>query len=259
MFGKVLKFIVLISFCLSSFYINAVNKQSDSLRIVSNEEKFHLKQLILPASLIAVGSFGASNGWFNKHVDNEVRDWMKDWRGDNRFHADDYIQYVPAVSYLGLGVLGVETKHSFQERLAVLGTSYLAMGILVNSIKWSVDRKRPNSPAMNSFPSGHTATVFMGAELMRIEYKEVSLWYGIGAYTIATGVAFMRLYNDRHWCSDLLAGAGLGILSARIGYWLLPFNRKIFRIKKKEYSTMIVLPFYNANEKGVGGTLAWTF
>ena len=115
MFGKVLKFIVLISFCLSSFYINAVNKQSDSLRIVSNEEKFHLKQLILPASLIAVGSFGASNGWFNKHVDNEVRDWMKDWRGDNRFHADDYIQYVPAVSYLGLGVLGVETKHSFQE------------------------------------------------------------------------------------------------------------------------------------------------
>lgn len=53
--------------------------------------------------------------------------------------------------------------------------------------------------------SGHTATVFIGAELVRIEYGG---WYGAGAYTIATGVAFMRMYNGRHWLHDVVAGAG---------------------------------------------------
>lgn len=259
MLAKVFKFIVLISICFFSFNVYATNGQSDSCKYLIPEEKFHVKQLILPASFIAVGAFGAANGWFNKHVDQEINGWMQDWRGDCRFHIDDYFQYVPAATYLGLEVFGVKTRHSIQERLAVLGTSYLAMAIMVNSIKWCVDRQRPDSGAMNSFPSGHTATVFMGAELMRMEYKDASPWYGIGAYTIATGVAFMRLYNNRHWLSDVLAGAGLGILSAKIGYWLLPLERKLFGLKSKNNSVLVVLPFYDAYKKGVGASLAWCF
>ena len=54
----------------------------------------------------------------------------------------------------------------------------------------------------------------MGAELVRMEYGG---WYGIGAYTIAVGVGFMRMYNGRHWLHDVVAGAGVGILSARVG------------------------------------------
>lgn len=84
----------------------------------------------------------------------------------------------------------------------VAATSYLAMGMLVKGMKWVINEQRPDSYAENSFPSGHTATVFMGAELVRSEY---GLGYGVGAYTIATGVAFLRLYNGRHWLSDVLA------------------------------------------------------
>ena len=259
MLEKVLKLVIIISVCFSSLNVYALKRNSDSLQVVIPEEKFHVKQLILPASFITVGAFGAANGWFNKHVDQEINGWMQDWCGDCRFHIDDYFQYVPAATYLGLEVFGVKTRHSIQERLAVLGTSYLAMAIMVNSIKWSVDRQRPDSRAMNSFPSGHTATVFMGAELIRMEYRDASPWYGISAYTIASGVAFMRLYNNRHWLSDVLAGAGLGILSAKIGYWLLPLERKLFGLKGKNNSVLVVLPFYDAYKKGAGASLAWCF
>ncbi|MBQ1177891.1 MAG: phosphatase PAP2 family protein, partial [Bacteroidaceae bacterium] len=77
------------------------------------------------------------------------------------------------------------------------------------------------------FPSGHTATTFMGAELVRIEYGDEHPWLAAGAYTLATAVGVLRVYNDRHWFTDVFAGAGVGILSARIGYWLLPYTRQV--------------------------------
>lgn len=130
-------------------------------------------------------------------------------------------------------------------------------GILVNGTKYFVDEKRPDSSAQNSFPSGHTATVFMGAELVRSEY---GIGYGIGAYLVAGGVAFLRLYNDRHWLNDVVAGAGFGILSARIGYWLLPVNRKLFRLDKKKSATVIATsPFYQPDNHAFGAALAIRF
>lgn len=103
---------------------------------------------------------------------------------------------------LGLGLIGVKCRHSFKERVAVGLASYLAMTAIVNAMKYTVREKRPDSSARNSFPSGHTATVFTGAELVRMEY---GLGIGIAAYTVATGVAFPRLYNGRHWLNDVLA------------------------------------------------------
>jgi membrane-associated phospholipid phosphatase len=49
----------------------------------------------------------------------------------------------------------------------------------------------------------------------------------MGAYTIAITVGALRVYNNHHWFTDVFAGAGLGILSGRIGYWLLPYTRKV--------------------------------
>ena len=71
-------------------------------------------------------------------------------------------------------------------------------------------------------PSGHTATAFAGAELLRLEYKEVSPWYGFAGYVVATATGTLRVLNNRHWVSDVVAGAGFGILSARLSY--LIFN-----------------------------------
>lgn len=217
--------------------------------------QFRPQQLILPASLILVGSWGVCNG-FLQSVNHSVKDQMTDLRKNRFFHADDYIQYLPVISYAGLGLIGVKSKHSFKERLIITATSYLAMGIMVNGTKLAIDEKRPDSSAENSFPSGHTATAFMGAELVRIEYGP---GYGISAYLIASSVAALRLYNNRHWLNDVLAGAGIGILSARIGYWLLPVNKRLFRLNRKETAMIITSPFYDHENQAFGAALSIRF
>lgn len=78
----------------------------------------------------------------------------------------------------------------------------------------------------------------MGAELVRIEYGG---WYGVGAYAVATSVGFMRMYNGRHWLHDVIAGAGVGILSARVGEWSCRFWQKVFQKNEME-SSLVIMP-----------------
>lgn len=129
-------------------------------------EKFAWRQLAVPAILVTAGQFGT---WEShaRNVNNAVRNQFAQWRGDHYFHADDYVQYLPSVSYLGLGAAGIPARHGFTERAIVLGTSWLTMGILVNSVKYTVREKRPATSSRNSFPSGHTATASWGRS-----------WYG---------------------------------------------------------------------------------
>lgn len=225
-----------------------------------DEFKFNAKQLILPGLLIAAGSLGVSDkGWFHKKINLRVRDGIQNWRKDRRFKADDYIQYLPLAAHLGLSACGVKAKTTYKERIAVMVTSYAALGIMVNGIKYASGKSRPDGSKKNSFVSGHTATVFMGAELVRTEYKDASPWYGVGAYTVATGVGFLRLYNNHHWVSDVVAGAGVGILSARIGYWLLPFERKLFGWDGKGKRTLVAVPYYQPDTKSAGASFSMVF
>lgn len=194
---------------------------NDSLAVKSD---FKAGELIMPLTLIGAGTLGFVEPLKNARF--EVRDYLNEWRGDHRVTADDYLQYVPLGALYGLSILGADAKHGYVDRTLELATSYVALGLMVNAIKYTVREPRPDGSAHNSFPSGHTATTFMGAELVRIEYGDDSPWYSVGAYTIAAAVGVLRVYNERHWFTDVFAGAGIGILSARIGYWLLPYTRK---------------------------------
>lgn len=207
---------------------------------------FHVRHLIAPAALVTVGALGVNQDWF-KDINHHVRDNIQEWNHGKRFHADDYVQYVPAVANVFLGFTGIKSKHPFRERFAATLTASAALTIMVNGIKYTVREARPGTKRRNSFPSGHTATAFMGAELMREEYGNA---WGAGAYVIAGGVAFLRMYNDRHWLNDVIAGAGVGILAARIGYWLLPLERKLFRWEEKK-QTITLFPAYLPETKTV--------
>ncbi len=140
--------------------------------------------------------------------------------GHDRLLFDNYLQYLPAVTPAVLNLCGVKGKNSFWKMAMLEGGSYLLGAAVLNAGKYGLGVLRPDGSAYNSFPSGHTFTAFTGAEILRREYGEEYPWIGIAGYAVATLVGAMRIYNNRHWAGDVLAGAGLGILSVTTVYWL---------------------------------------
>lgn len=139
------------------------------------------------------------------------------------FHspADNYLQYSPLLLTTGLKAAGVEGRSTWGRYAVSAAASYAVMALLVNSIKYTAREQRPDGSTRNSFPSGHTATAFAAATILHKEYGLTrSPWYSIGGYMMATATGCMRVLNNRHWVSDTFAGAGIGILSAELGYTL---------------------------------------
>ena len=192
---------------------------------IASGTSFKAGELIMPLSLVGAGTLGFVQPV--KNIRYEVRDYLNEWRGDHRVTLDDHLQYVPLASVYGLSLLGAEARHNYVDRTLELGVACVALGAIVGGLKYTIREERPDGSDFHSFPSGHTAKVFMGAELVRIEYGDDSPWISVGAYTAAITVGVLRVYNERHWFTDVFAGAGIGILSARIGYWMLPYTRKV--------------------------------
>lgn len=143
-------------------------------------------------------------------------------------HVDDHLQYAPAAVMLGMKAGGVESRSSWGRMLVSDSFSAVLLTGVVLGIKRTTHVVRPDGANAMSFPSGHTATAFMTATMLTKEYGHLSPWVGVGAYTAATATGFMRLANDRHWFSDVLAGAGFGILVTELGYL---FTDLIFKEK----------------------------
>ncbi|WP_298394793.1 phosphatase PAP2 family protein [Flavobacterium sp.] len=227
-------------------------KKIDTDTIPKNDSthKFKFKQLIIPSVLIGYGVIGIESDQlklFNTQIKEEVNEDI-----DEKITIDDFAQYAPALSVYGLNAFGIKGKHNLKDRTIILGTSYLLMSAPILSLKSITKVERPDGSAFNSFPSGHTATAFAGAEFLWQEYKDVSIWYGISGYIIATGTGAFRIYNDKHWLTDVVAGAGIGILSTKVAYWINPWiQEEIFKSKEKN-SMSAIAPFYNGKQLGVG-------
>lgn len=249
-------FLVFISrFAFAQQVADSINQYvNDSIKAnsldTSKELKFSYKQLIIPSALIGYGVIALNNNSL-KSLNLEIREEVNE-HIDEKFTIDDISQYVPAVSVYALNAFGVKGKHNFKDRTIILGTAYVIMSGTVFGLKKWTKVERPDGSSNNSFPSGHTANAFMGAEFLYQEYKDVSPWYGIAGYVVATGTGLFRMYNNRHWFSDVVAGAGFGILSTKVAYWIYPWMKeKIFKDKDEKYSGM-AMPFYNGKQAGVG-------
>lgn len=211
----------------SDFWSTSVDENDSYPTVDHTQYIFKPTQLILPGTLLASGIVGT---YTLDNFKNTVRNHLSGYKKGHKIRIDDYIQYSTAIGYVGLGFIpGVKTRGDFRQRLMAGITAYAVMAVTVNAMKYTFKHPRPGNGTRNSFPSGHSATVFTGAELMRIEYGN---YVGMAGYAVALTVGALRIYNDRHWITDVLGGAGIGILSARIGYWLLPFERKLFKLDK---------------------------
>lgn len=86
--------------------------------------------------------------------------------------------------------------------------AFARMELLTYGLKYGINAKRPNGESGQSFPSGHTASAFMGAEFMRKNYGP---WWGVPAYLAAAWVGYTRVESHNHYWRDVAGGALVGI------------------------------------------------
>ena len=135
---------------------------------------------------------------------------------------------------LGMKIAGVKGKNSWGKMLTADAFTVGLVLATTRGLKPIVKERRPDGSNNESFPSGHTATAFMAATMLHKEYGHISPWISFGGYTVATATGVMRMMNNRHWMSDVIAGAGFGIVCTEFGYWLADL---CFPRSDKDYNT----------------------
>lgn len=136
-----------------------------------------------------------------------------------RNHYDDHMQFASYGLQLAMRCGGATGRsRTWGEMLTADAIGALGTATIVLSVKSGVQRMRPDGSTANSFPSGHTATAFLGAELFNLEYGADYPLLSHLQYLFATSVAFGRMANNRHWYSDVLWGGLIGVSMAHVGY-----------------------------------------
>lgn len=130
----------------------------------------------------------------------------------------DVMQYIPVAFPWIMKAVGVPTRSGWGRMAVSQAFAASIMAGTVKGIKEGVHSIRPDGSDSHSFPSGHSAWAFMGATMVAKELGGQSPWYAIGAYTLATGIAIERVTDSHHYPTDVVAGAGIGILATELGY-----------------------------------------
>jgi membrane-associated phospholipid phosphatase len=229
-----------------------IRADSSKLILTGQDPQQHkgpfVKPYILPAVMIGYGFIGIKSDPL-KDVDESIQ--RKIWVDNphRSVHVDNYLQFAPAAAVYALNIIGVNGKHNFRDRSMIYFISNVFMNVAVSSVKGLTHEIRPDGSDRLSFPSGHTAEAFASAEFLREEYKVISPWYGIGGYLTAGATGLLRMYNNKHWLNDIIAGAGFGIASTKLAYWVYPaISKKLFHMNAG-YTT--ILPYYHRQEAGL--------
>jgi hypothetical protein len=149
--------------------------------------------------------FGSMNTYYKPHFKTPV---------------DNCLQYSPLALTFAFKALGVKSESDWKRLTVNSAISYMTVAAISKGVKHISNETRPDHSTRNSLPSGHTAIAFAGATIFHKEYGHLSPWYSIGGYTLATITGISRIINNRHWASDVIVGAGVGIVSTDIGYLL---------------------------------------
>ncbi len=189
------------------------NKLQIIKRLYIPKVEYHsdIKNYILPAGLIAVGAIFSQT--------EDYRDIIHLDRPDGRHTVtsiDDIMEYAIAPSVFIFDIFGKE-KHDPVDQFFLL---ILASGITaleVRPLKEYFRTERPDG-GIYSFPSGHTASAFMGAHMIYKEFRDSNSWIAYSGYVLAGTVGALRVVNNRHWVCDIIAGAGMGILGTELAY-----------------------------------------
>ena len=250
--------------------VNLVKEEYDRSRDERYKTKL-LPSLIVPGIMIGYGiSTMKNHGLYSSY--SAQRDLKRAFPNFNN-KLDDIMIFAPYAEILALNLLKIKCKNDWLNTGLLFLKSELIMLAITFPLKELSGQMRPyaydslqsarakgvevdlvnyrktHPNAFHSFPSGHTAQAFVAASIVHKEYRSKSNWYGVGAYAIATTVAAFRMLNNKHWQSDVIVGAGIGIMSVHIAY-----ATHQFKWGRKEICFM---PTYNSNFKGLA--MAYSF
>ena len=216
------------------------------------------RELILPFALIGAGAVAGQIDAV-KELDFGLRGNLPCVK--DGFVLEDAVQYAPVAVFYGLNMLGVKSAHSVKDGTALALTSYCITAATTLAFKSVVDELRPNGVDYDAFPSGHAAVSFMGAELLRLEYKDSAPWVGYAGYAAAVYTSLARIKHYEHWFHDLVAGAGVGILGTRVAYLVAPWVHEKLALKsvgrKGGDCAMLGVPYYNGTFAGVSFSMVF--
>ncbi len=256
---KQLLYFVLISCCFSSgaaqevvikkhtvtdtSFSKKITFLKDDFNTISQKKKSFIKSTYAAVPLIVLGVYNNDDdGFINKY---EVWEDRNEHIGNFKTRADDYLQFAPAAVVYAMNVFGVKGKHDVWNQTALLIKAELIMNAIVHPLKQFSYQLRPDGNGYSAFPSGHTAQAFLSAEFLRKEYGENYPLLAAGGYVVAISVGAMRILNNKHWITDVMAGAGIGILSANLAY--VTHKNKWPLLKKR----IKVLPAYTGYSTGI--------
>lgn len=189
---------------------------SDSLTYSHMKKKHELRTYAAPVALFTASLFTIPDNSPLNRI--KVRDAVQSGFPGFRTHMDDGLWAVPAAGAYALHLAGVKGRNDLLNTTLLFLKSQLFTEILVEPLKYTTRVLRPDSSTRNSFPSGHTARAFAVATCFHREFGDKSIWYSIGGYTIASATGLLRIMNNRHWITDVLGGAAIGIVSAQLAY-----------------------------------------
>jgi membrane-associated phospholipid phosphatase len=226
--------------------------KKDLLTAPDTVKKLHSNPLSLipPAVLVA---YGASSFVIHpvRNLDYYIQGRYERLTPNFNSNAESYFLFAPVAIVYGLDLVGVEGKNTFIDRTALLSLSGAFLGITELSLKHATHRLRPNLADYYSFPSGHTGAAFLAAEFLAQEYSSKSPVYTVIGYTFAFTTGIFRLANRDHWFSDVVAGAGFGILSTKAAYLVYPYIRNKLTHTDKQGRKATLVPTYQNGAPGL--------
>lgn len=178
-----------------------------------------LPALVFPGTLLLYGALKPVISAIPQ-LDNTIMNNLQQNYPGFHTNAANFVMWTPSASVYAMDALNVKTAHNFREHLIIEAGSVIITGGIGYGMRLISRNIKAYKTNGSKFPSGHTANAFRGAEIVHQELKKTQPAWSYSGYLVAIGVGVLRIYGKDHLLSEVLAGAGLGILSTKLTYWI---------------------------------------
>lgn len=177
--------------------------------LIRDEMRFQLDGLMMPV-----------RGVIQTFTHRSFNDLPGPYRYNNHRWEDYGVALSPLAAAWVMKVCGVKSRSTTRRMIASNATAFgLTVG-LSQLLRRHVTEVRPDMHGSHALPSLHSALAYMGATVLSREYGHISPWISIGGYAAATGTQMLRIGHNAHWMNDIFMGAGIGVVSTNIAYFL---------------------------------------